>query len=120
MKNYGRPVEIVTDGLRSYGAAMKEIGNANAHVTGHHLNNRAENSHLPFPTTRTGDVSLQANAKSAEVRGTVAEGRVSPKNAATHSSVHNHFNYQRNIKRRPRFKALRDAALLEWRGLLAA
>ena len=26
MKRYGRPGAIVTDGLRSYGAALKEIG----------------------------------------------------------------------------------------------
>ena len=40
--------------------------------------------------------------------------------AAIHASVHNHFNHQRNIERRPRFKSLRNAALSEWRGLLAA
>ena len=28
MKTYGRPQKIVTDGLRAYSAAMKEIGNA--------------------------------------------------------------------------------------------
>ena len=28
MKRYGRPQAVVTDGLRSYGAALKEIGNA--------------------------------------------------------------------------------------------
>ena len=28
MKRHGRPKAIITDGLRSYGAAMKEIGNA--------------------------------------------------------------------------------------------
>ena len=48
MKRYGRPEEVVTDRLRSYGAAMREIGNANRQVTGRHENNRAENSHLPF------------------------------------------------------------------------
>src|SRR6266481_1818225 len=30
MKRHGRPEVIVTDGLRSYGAAMREIGNSNA------------------------------------------------------------------------------------------
>ncbi len=48
MKRYGRPEQIVTDKLRSYGAAMKEIGNADRQQTGRWLNNRAENSHLPF------------------------------------------------------------------------
>ena len=49
----------------------------------------------------------------------MAEGRVSPKNASTHASLHNHFNLDRHINRRQTFKAMRDAALLEWRGLLA-
>ena len=44
----GRLEAIVTDRLRSYGAATKEIGNANAQKTGRWLNNRAENSHQPF------------------------------------------------------------------------
>ena len=48
MKRYGRPEIIVTDKLRSYGAAMKDIGNVTKQETGRWLNNRAENSHLPF------------------------------------------------------------------------
>ena len=49
MKRYGRPRAIVTDRLRSYGAAMKVIGNAAAQECGRWLNNRAENSHQPLP-----------------------------------------------------------------------
>lgn len=30
--------------------------------------------------------------------------------ASTHSSVHNHFDHQRNIERRAGFELLRDAA----------
>jgi len=48
MKRYGPPHVIVTDLLRSYGAAMKVIGNADRQETGRWLNNRAENSHQPF------------------------------------------------------------------------
>jgi len=48
MKKYGRPRSVVTDGLCSYPAAMKEIGNADRHEVGRRLNNRAENSHQPF------------------------------------------------------------------------
>jgi len=48
MKRYGPPQIIVTDKLRSYGAAMKVIGNAPRQETGRWLNNRVENSHLPF------------------------------------------------------------------------
>jgi putative transposase len=48
MKKYGRSQTVVTDGLCSYPAAMKEIGMADRHVVGRRLNNRAENSHQPF------------------------------------------------------------------------
>jgi len=48
MKRYGRPEQIVADRLRSYGAAMKEIENADRQQTGRWLNNRAGSSHLPF------------------------------------------------------------------------
>jgi putative transposase len=48
MKRYGNPHVIVTDKCHSYRAAMKEIGNAGRQEFGRHLNNRAENSHLPF------------------------------------------------------------------------
>lgn len=48
MKRYGKPEVIVTDKLRSYGAAMKMNGNEGKQQTGRWLNNRAENSHLPF------------------------------------------------------------------------
>ncbi|HSF90865.1 MAG TPA: IS6 family transposase, partial [Paracoccaceae bacterium] len=48
MKRFGSPKIIVTDKLRSDGAAMKVIGNAERQETGRWLNNRSENSHLPF------------------------------------------------------------------------
>jgi putative transposase len=48
MKRYGNPHVVVTDKCPSYRAAMKAIGNAGRQETGRHLNNRAENSHLPF------------------------------------------------------------------------
>ena len=48
MKRCGQPQIVVTDKLRSYGAALKVIGNVQKQETGRWLNNRAENSHLPF------------------------------------------------------------------------
>ncbi len=48
MWKHGRPEAIVTDRLRSYGAALREIGAVDRQETGRWLNNRAENSHLPF------------------------------------------------------------------------
>ena len=48
MKRYGNPEVITTDGLRSYKAAMTELGNAAKQQVGRWANNRAENSHLPL------------------------------------------------------------------------
>jgi putative transposase len=48
LKRHGQPGAIVTDGLRSYPAAMRELGNLDRREMGRWKNNRAENSHLPF------------------------------------------------------------------------
>ena len=48
MKRSGRPDVVVTDRLRSCRTTMKVIVNAERQETGLWLNNRAENSHLPF------------------------------------------------------------------------
>src|ERR1700745_1865630 len=41
------PTVVVTDKLRSYGAALREIGFSRRHEQGLRANNRAENSHQP-------------------------------------------------------------------------
>jgi transposase-like protein len=48
MRRHGRPEELVTDKLGSYGAALREIGAEEIQVTDRWENNRAENSHHPF------------------------------------------------------------------------
>jgi len=48
MRRYGRPEQIVTDSLRLYGAALRELGAGARQHSARHANNRAENSHLPF------------------------------------------------------------------------
>jgi len=106
MKRHGRPEAVVTDGLRSYGAAMKEIGNEARQVTGRWLNNRAENSHQPFRRRE------RAMAKFRDVK-------TLQKFAASHASIHNHFNQDRHLNRRDIFKKKRSAALAEWRQLAA-
>jgi putative transposase len=47
LKRHGRPRVIVTDKLRSYGAANNELGLNVEHRQHKGLNNRAENSHQP-------------------------------------------------------------------------
>jgi len=48
LKRHGRIEKIVTDGLKSYSAAMRDPGNIERREMRRWLNNRAENSHLPF------------------------------------------------------------------------
>ena len=104
MKRYGRPEVIVTDRLRSYRAAMREIGNEARQVTGRWLNNRAENSHQPF---RRREQAMARFRSPATLQ----------KFASIHSSVHNHFNRERHLYKRQKFKLNRSAALIEWRQL---
>ncbi len=106
MKRYGRPKVIVTDRLRSYRAAMREIGNEAHQETGRWLNNRAENSHQPF-RRRERAMAKFRSAKSLQ------------KFAAVHASVSNHFNLERHLYNREDFKLNRSAALAEWRQLAA-
>lgn len=106
IKRYGRPEEVVTDRLRSYGAAMREIGNEVRQATGRWLNNRAENSHQPLRRRE------RAMLRFRQMRSLQTF-------AAVHSSVHNHFNLERHLYSRENFKLNRDAALAEWRQLAA-
>ena len=107
MKRYGQPELVVTDRLRSYGAAIREIGNAEKQTTGRYLNNRIESSHLPF-RRRERAMSRFRRMRSLH------------KFVAVHSSVFNHFNHERSLTNRDQFKLNRTAALAEWRGLCAA
>ena len=104
MKRYGPSHVIVTDLLRSYGAAMKVIGNAHRQETGRWLNNRTENSHLPF---------RRRERAMLRFRGM----QTLQKFVAVHSSVHNHFNQEHHLYSRCKFKLNRTATLAEWRRL---
>src|SRR5210317_684323 len=107
MRKHGCPDMIVTDGLASYGATLKEIGAADRQETGRWLNNRAENSHLPFRRRERAMLRFRRM-------------RSLQKFAAVHSSVHNHFNQERHLYSRQNFKLNRTAALDEWRQLCSA
>jgi len=107
MKRYGSPKVIVTDKLRSYGAAIKVIGNAQKQETGRWKNNREENSHLPFRRREWAMLRFRRM-------------RSLQKFVSVHSSIYNHFNQERHFYSRDNFKINRDAALAEWRQLCSA
>ena len=106
MKRYGRPRSIVTDRLRSYRAALKIIGNVDNQTCQRRLNNRAENSHQPFRRRERAMIKFR-------------RAMTMQKFAAVHASIHNHFNLERHLIRRDKFKHERAAALAEWRQLAA-
>ncbi len=87
MKRYSWPKAIVMDRLRSYGAAMKVIGNLERQECGRWLNNRAENSHRPF-RRREGAMARFRDIKTLQ------------KFASAHASIHNLFNHDRHLIRR--------------------
>jgi putative transposase len=105
MKRHGRPGAIVTDGLRSYGAALKEIGAADRQETGRWLNNRVENSHLPFRRRERAMLRFRRM-------------KTLQKFASVHGSVHNHFYQERHLVSREIYKERRSAALAEWRAVM--
>ena len=103
MKKHGWAERFVTDKLPSYGAALREVGAAERQGTGRWLNNRAENSHVPFRRRE------RAMLRFRRMRS-----------LQKFASVTNHFNSERNLSSRPLFKANRAAALAEWRELGSA
>ena len=106
LKRHGRAQVIVTDGLRSYPAAMRQLGNLDRREMGRWKNNRAENSHLPFRRRERAMLRFR-RMKSLQ------------KFVSVHASLHNHFNSERHLVDRQTYKTRRSAALAEWQSLAA-
>jgi putative transposase len=106
LKRHGRAETVVTDGLRSYPAAMRDMGNLDRREMGSWLNNRAENSHLPFRRRERAMLRFR-RMKSLQ------------KFASVHASLHNHFNSERHLVDRQTYKRNRSSALAEWQSLAA-
>jgi putative transposase len=85
---------------------MMVIGNAGRQETGRWVNNRAENSHLPF-RRREGAMLRFRRVQTLQ------------KFVSIHASIQNHFNQERHLYSRTNFKWNRTAALTEWRQLLS-
>ena len=105
MKRHGRPQAVVTDGLRSCGAALKEIGNADRKEVGRWLNNRVENSHQLF---RRRERAMERFRRMKTLQ----------KLAAVHDTVHNLFNQERHPVSRELYRQGRSAALAKWRTVM--
>ncbi len=104
MKRHGCAEAIVRDRFASYKAALREMGVLEKQQTGRCLNNRVENSHLPF---RRRERAMQCFRRMRSLQ----------KFASVHSSVYNHCNQERSLASRDTFKLARAVALSEWRQL---
>ena len=101
------PERLITDDLRSYGAAARDLGIECLHQRGRWKNNRAENSHQP---TRRRERKMQ-RFKSA---------RSAQKFLSTHAAFYNTFNVQRHLISAQSHRVLRTAAMSTWREVVAA
>ena len=106
LKRHGSAEKIVTDGLKSYPAAMRDLGNLDRRIMGQRLNNRAENSHLPFRRREHAMLRFR-------------QTKTLQKFVSVHASFYNHFNSERHLIDRQTYKSRRSAALVEWQNLAA-
>ena len=101
------PERLVTDDLRSYSAAVRELGIECRHERGRWKNNRAENSHQP---TRRRERKMQRFKSPGSAQ----------KFLSTHAAVYNTFNVQRHLISAQTHRALRGVAMTTWRTAVAA
>ncbi len=108
LRNQGvRPIRIVTDKLKSYGAAFRDLRLAHLHETGHRLNNRAESSHVPI---RRRERKMQRFKSQGSAQQFLS----------THGPIYNLFNVQRHLISRHTLRTFRDHAMEEWNAVTAA
>jgi len=101
------PKLLVTDKLRSYGSAFRQLQLTCPHEQGLRKNNRAENSHQPV-RRRERKMQRFKSARSAQ------------RFLSMHAAVHNTFNFQRHLVSRSTLRIFRAEATSEWRNAVAA
>src|SRR5664280_359439 len=108
LKKYGFvPDKLVTDDLRSYGAAASHLGIAKRHERGRWRNNRAENSHQP---TRRRERKMQGFKSVGSAQRFLS----------AHAATQNTFNVQRHLTTARTHRAFRAAAMQTWGEAAAA
>ena len=104
-KHHDEPRKIVTDKLRSYGVAHRELIPDTIHDTSQYANNRAELSHQP---TRVRERGMRRFKSVAQVQRFLA----------VHSAVYNLFNLVRHLISARHYRLFRLRALASWKSVV--
>ena len=100
-KYHGEPRKIVTDKLRSYGVAHRELIPDTIHDTSQYANNRAELSHQPTRVRERGMRRFKSTRQAQRFLG-------------AHAAVFNLFNLGRHLVSAERYRILRRDAFNRW------
>ena len=107
LRSHGRdPRKIVTDKLRSYGVAHRELIPETIHSTEQYENNRAEQSH---ETTRVRERGMRKFKSTRQAQRFLG----------AHAAVCNLFNLGRHLVRAQHYRDLRMSAFAEWSRVVA-
>ena len=101
------PDKFVTDDLRSYGAAARDLGICRHHERGRWRNNRAENSHQP---TRRRERKMQGFKSAGSAQRFLS----------VHAATYNTFNVQRHLISAKTHRTFRASAMQTRREATAA
>ena len=102
-----RPARIVTDKLKSYGAAFRDLRLSQLHETGHRLNNRAESSHVPVRRRERKQQRFKSQKSAQQF-------------LSAHGPIYNLFNVHRHLISRRTLRIFRNQAMMEWQTVTTA
>ena len=102
----GEPRKIVTDKLRSYGVAHRELMPDVIHDTARYANNRAEQSHEATRVWERGMTRFKSMGQAQRFLG-------------AHAAVQNLFNLGRHLGRAEHYRNLRESAFGDWAAAVA-
>jgi len=107
LRNHGgEPRKIVTDKLRSYGVAHRELIPETIHVTDRYANNRAEQSHESTRVRERGMRRFKSVGQAQRFLG-------------VHAAVYNLFNLGRHLTKAKYYRKFREGAFIEWERAVA-
>jgi putative transposase len=102
-KHKGEPKKIVTDKLRSYGLAHRELIPATIHDTSQHTNNRCEQSHEPTRMIERGMRKFKSMEQAQRFLN-------------AHAAVYNLFNLHRHSVSAENYRYFRLRVVASWTG----